>query len=355
MGFNSYVEISEEGTQVGTSWGVYSGLYRCFFYFNSESMVPAHEDKFLTEIGRTSTQNRSVKRHRQMGIKAEGGLDLVVYPESGGDKGGLGLLLKHCFGDVTSGTYSGEGTFLHSFIPHDDWMANLSTGTGLAAGTGRVFGLSYNIGREDDPGTLRNYPFLGNRIRSLTFSCTAGEEMMVSVDSVARVAKTNGTAILSASYPTMAPFLWKDATFQVGVAEDGSGGTERDNVEKFELTIDNNVKEVFTYGTNVLGRVVANGQRSVTGSYSCSYESWVRTEYEKWLSGTASSINVAFVNAPYRLEFRLPKIQYTGNAPNISTMEETVIDMPFQARLHTTFDVKIFLVNRDRQCGFVND
>jgi hypothetical protein len=354
QGYNSYIEISEEGTQMGTEqyvWGVDSGLFRCGMYFDSESMSPANEAKFLTEIGRSGIQDRGVKRYRQMGLKAEGSLEFVTYPESGGDKGGLGLLLKHVFCAVTTGTYSGAGTYLHTFTPQDNMFVNLTAGTGLGVGTGHVFGLSFNIGREDTSGTIRNYPFLGNRIKSLTFACAAGEEMKCTVDSVSRIAKAHGTARVPI-FPTMAPFMWKDATFQLGVAENGSGGTERNTVESFSIVIDNNLKEVWTLGTNVLGRVVPNGQRKVTGAYTVPYDTWVRAEYDKWVAGTPSSLNMAFVNSPYRLEFRCPNIYYTGKAPNISKMDETIVEMPFTCLVSTTFDLRVFLVNTDSCIGF---
>ena len=355
QGFQSYFMISEEGTQQGTEyqvWGVDSGLYRSGMYFDSESMSPANEQKFLTEIGRSGTQDRGVKRHRQLGIKAEGGVDFTVYPEGGGDKGGIGLLLKHAFGNVVTGTFSGAGTYLHTFTPHDNLFQNLAAGTGNAAGTGRVFGLTYHIGREDDIGTIRDYPFLGNRLRSIAFSCAAGEELKCTLDSVARRASAHGTAILSVSFPSMAPFMWKDATFQVGVNEAGAGGTERTTLEAFSITLDNTLKEVWTLGTNVLGRVVPNGQRVVTGSYTAPFEGWVRDEYDKWVAGNASAINMAFVAAPYRLEFRCPNIFYTGNAPNVDSLEENVIEMPFQALVSQNFDVRVFLVNLDPCVGF---
>lgn len=354
QGFQSYFEISEEGTQNGTEyqvWGVDSGLYRSGMYFDSESMAPANEQKFLTEIGRSGVQDRGVKRHRQLGIKAEGGVDFVVYPEGGGDKGGIGLLLKHVCGNVTSGTFTAT-EFLHTFTPHDDLFGHLAAGTGNAAGTGRVFGLTYHIGREDDAGTIRDYPFLGNRIRSVAFSCAAGEELKCSLDSVARKASAHGTAILSVAFPSMAPFMWKDAIFQVGVNEAGAGGTERTSLEAFSISIDNSLKEVWTLGTNVLGRVVPNGQRVVTGSYTAPFEGWVRSEYDKWVAGSASSINMAFVSGVYRLEFRCPNIFYTGNAPSIGAMEENVVEMPFQALVSTNFDIKMFLVNTDPAIGF---
>jgi len=275
----------------------------------------------------------------------------VVYPESGGDKGGLGLLLKHVFGAVSTGTYSGAGTYLHVFTPQDNLYVNLAAGTGLGVGTGHVFGLTFNIGREDTSGTIRNYPFLGNRIKSLAFSCAAGEEMKCTVDAVARISKAHGTARVPV-FSSMAPFQWKDATFQLGINEAGAGGTEQVTLEAFSISIDNSLKEVWTLGTNVLGRVVPNGQRVVTGSYTAPFDLWVRAEYDKWLAGTPSSMNMAFVNGLYRLEFRCPNIYYTGNAPSVDSMEENVVEMPFQAIVSTNFDLRVFLVNTDSCVGF---
>lgn len=353
QGYNSYFMISEEGTQMGTEfavWGVDSGLFQSGMYFDSESMSPANEAKFLTEIGRSGVQDRGIKRYRQLGLKAGGNVEFLVYPEGGGDKGGVGLLLKHVFGAISSGTYTAT-EFLHTFTPQDNLFVNLAAGTGLGIGTGHVFGITIHVGREDTSGTIRDYPFLGNRIKSIAFSCGAGEEMKCTIDAVARKASAHGTA-KTVTFPTMSPFMWKDATFQIGVNEVGAGGTIQYTLENWNLHIDNNFKEIWTLGTNVLGRVVPNGQRKVTGAYSAPYEGWVRDEYDKWVAGTPSSMNMAFVNGVYRLEFRCPNIYYTGKAPNISKMDETVVEMPFQALVSTNFDVRVFLVNTDSCVGF---
>lgn len=352
-GFNSYFMIREDGTQLGselTSWGVDSGLFTSGMYFNTESMSPANESKFLTEIGRSGVQDRGIKRYRQLGLKAEGSVEFPVYPEGGGDKCGVGLLLKHTFGAVTSGTYTGASDFLHQFIPHDAMYTNLAAGTGIGVGTGRVFGFSIHIGRESDSGTIRDYPFLGNRVKSLAFSCAAGEELKCTLNAVARIGKAHGTA-LTVAYPTMAPFMWKDATFQIGVNEAGAGGTER-TIDAFNVSMDNNIKEVWTLGTNVLGRVVPNGQRSVSGAYTAPFIGWVLSEYDKWVAGTPSSVNIAFVSGAYRFEFRMPNIYYTGKAPNVGSMDEQIVEMPFTAIVGSTFDIKCFLVNSDSCIGF---
>ncbi len=353
QGFQSYFCMREEGTQLGTeisSWGVDSGLFTTAIYFHSETMSPANDQKFLTEIGRSGVQDRGVKRYRQYGLKAEGNVEFPAYPEGGGDKAGIGLLLKHAFGGVSSGTYSGAGTYLHVFTPQDNLFGNLSAGTKFGAGTGRVYGISIHIGREDSAGTIRDYPFLGNRIKSLAFSCSAGEEMKCTPNFIGRVAKAHGTA-LGVSYPTMSPFMWKDATFQIGVNEAGAGGTER-VIDAFNITLDNNLKEVYTMGTNVLGRVIPNGHRAITGAYTAPFETWVRSEMDKWIAGTPSALNIAFVNGPYRLEFRCPSIYYTGKAPNINNLDETVLEMPFQCIVSQNFDLRVFLTNTDPCIGF---
>ncbi len=354
QGYNSYLMISEEGTQLGTEaycWGVDSGLFQTGLYFDNETLAPVQEQKFLTEIGRSGVQDRAVKRYRQHGIKCEGAIEVMAYPEGGGDKGGIGMFLKHAFGGVTSGTYSGIGTYLHTFTPKDNLFGNMSTGTGISMGTGHVFGLTIHIGKEDDYGTIQDYPFLGCRIKTIDFSCKSGEEMKCKLDVVGRRGDGHG-ASKSVSYPTMSPFLWKDATFQIGVDESGAGGVVHTTLEDWSIKIDNSLKEIWTLGTNVLGRVIPNAQRKVTGVYTVPFEQWVRSEYDKWTAGTPSSMNMSFVSGSYRLEFRCPKFYYTGKCPNISKMDEVTVSMDFQAVVSSTFDVRIFLVNTDRTIGF---
>lgn len=354
QGYQSYFSTTEEGTQLGTEanvWGREGDLFESFQYFDTESMASADEQKFLTEIGRNGTQDRAVKRHRLMGRKCEGSVTFVVYPEGGGDKSGIGQLIKHAFGDIATGTFSGDGTSLHTFTPHDDLFGNLAASTGTGAGTGKVFGLSVHIGREDTAGTIRNYPYLGCRIRSLNFVCTAGEELKCTVDFVGRVAKAHAAA-KTPTFPTMEPFLWKDATFQIGVDEAGAGGTVQ-TIDSFNITIANNFTEMWTLGTNVLGRVIPNGQRLVTGSFSAPFETWVRAEHQKWKDGTSSAMNISFVSGPFLLEFRCANIYYTGTAPSIGGMEENIVEMPFQALLGTAFDIRVFLTNTDLNVGYV--
>lgn len=356
QGYKSYFLIREEGTQLGAesaTWGIDTGINSAGFYINSEAMSAANEQKFLTEIGKSGSYDRGVKRFRQLGKKAEGNVEFNVYPETGGDKGGFGILLKHSFGNVTSGTYSGEGTYLHTFIPQDDLYAGMTSGIGEGAGTGRAWGISFHVGREDDAGTIRDYPYLGNRVKSISLSCAAGEELKCTVNTVARIAKSHGNA-LSFTAPLVVPFMWKDATFKIEVDEFGASGTAK-TIDSWNINIDNNMKEVFCLGTNVISRVVPNGQRVVTGAYSAPFTGWVRSEYGKWVNGQKSSFTMIFNSPPYRLEIKCPSIYYTGKTPNISSLDENVIEMPFQMVSETThYDIKMFLVNTDRQVGFVD-
>ena len=350
-GFYSYVGLQEEVAGVGTAeltgWGGSKGtICDTFTYFNSEAMAEANDFRFMDEIGYSGTMDRSVKTTRMFGKRCEGSITFPVRPEGGTNKEFLGLLLKHAMCDVISGTYSGAGTFLHTISGHDDWMEhlwNIGTGTGC-------YGLTVHVGREDTNGTIRDYPYIGCRIRRLTFACAAGGELTCTVEFTGRLAKPDDTG-LTPAYPTMRPFMFHDAVFESGmVAEAGTGGTTR-NIDAFTLTIDNGLADNFVLGTQTLGRTTCGSQRIITGSYSAPFETWVRDEQQKWAAGTASGINIAFTNAPYILEFRLPNIYYTGNPPSIGDTGENVVELPFQATLKTTFDLQIYFVNTDEYIG----
>lgn len=351
-GFESYVLIQEEVGTYGVSelnaWGGQKGtMFDSAMYFDSEGMTEANDFRFLDEIGFTGTADRAVKKTRMLGKRCEGSITFSVYPEGGINKEFLGLLLKHAMCDVSSGTYSGAGTFLHTITGHDDWMEHLwiSPNKGTCA-----YGLTIHVGREDSNGTVRDYPYVGCRIRRISFSCAAGEDLKCTVEFTGRLAKDDA-ASLTPSYPTMTPFLFKDATFECGMtSEDGSGGTTR-YIDGFTITIDNGLTDNFILGTQTLGRVTCGSQRIVTGSFTAPYETWVRDEQQKWKEGTASGINIAFDNGTYRLEFRLPNIYYTGNPPSISDTGENVVELPFQATLKTNFDLRMYFVNTDETIG----
>jgi len=349
-GFYSYVLLQEEvadmpGTAELDGWGGSQGTeFDSAIYFDNETMTNANELRFLDEIGYSGTADRAIKKHRRYGERCEGAITFSVYPEGGANKDFLGLLLKHAMCDVISGTYSGgPGTYLHTITGHDDWMEHLwNVGTGTGA-----FGLTVHVGREDTNGTIRDYPYIGCRIRRLTFSCAAGEDLKCTVEFTGRLAKPD-TTTLSPSYPTMTPFLWKDVAFQCPMTEEaGSGGTTR-HVDAFTITIDNGLTDNFVLGTNTLGRTTCGSQRMITGSYTAPFETWVRDEQQKWAAGTASGINIVFGDdgtGNYQIEFRLPNIYYTGNPPSISDTGENIVELPFQATLKTNFDLRIYFVN----------
>jgi len=350
-GFESYVYIQEEvGTQGVPELDAWSGAkgtqWDSAMYFDSEAMTEANDFRFLDEIGYTGTADRAIAKTRMLGKRCEGSITFSCYPEGGINKEFLSILLKHAMCDVISGTYSGAGTFLHTITGHDDWMEhlwNVGTGTGC-------YGLTVHIGREDTNGTIRDYPYIGCRIRRISFSCTAGEDLKCTVEFTGRLAKNDDTA-LTPAYPTMTPFLFKDATFECPMtAEAGTGGTTR-YIDAFTITIDNGLTDNFVLGTQTLGRVTTGSQRIVTGSFTAPYETWVRDEQQKWKEGTASGINIAFDDGTYRLEFRLPNIYYTGNPPSISDTGENIVELPFQATLKTNFDLRIYFVNTDEVVG----
>ena len=349
LGFKGYLMIAEEGTTVagGNVWGKESVDWLSALYFESESLAPAPDIFFSTELGgRNAEGDRAFRRSRKRGDKCEGAITITAYPEGGGDMSGLALLLKHATAGVTSGTLIGtaqglsDDYYLHTFIPKDE-IDNLWNGS-----TYRVYGLTVHIGREDDSGSLRNYPHLGCRIRNITFSCAAGEELKCSVEFVGRKLGDTGTA-KTPSYSGLSPWTFDEASVTV------DGNTRQ--IDSFEITITNPMVEAHTLGTNVLGRVRFSGARTVTGNITAPFEGWVKDLFNKWRNNQSASLNIKFTKGTYwTIEFDLPKVIFTGAPPSIGGPEELVVTMPFQALWDESsgYDIRIKLSNRDEKVGY---
>jgi len=349
VGYESYLAIAEEGTKAaaGNVWGEESVDWLTALAFESESLAPAPDIFFSPELrGRGQEGDRAFRKSRKRLDKCEGAITITCYPEGGGDKGGLGLLLKHLTAGVISGTLIGtadglsENYFLHQFIPKDRYE-NLQAGS-----TYKVYGLTVHVGREDDSGTLRNYPYVGCRIRNATFSCAAGEELKCSVEFVGRKAKDAGTAKVL-SYTDLDPWMFDEAEVTID-------GNSRD-IDSFEVTVTNGMAESGVLGTNVLGRVRFSGMRAVTGNITAPFEGWVKTLYDKWRNHQTASLNIKFTKGTYFIfEIDLPKIVFTGAPPSVGGPEELIVTLPFQALWDDSnnYDVKFKLGNRDEVVGY---
>lgn len=109
--------------------------------------------------------------------------------------GTIATLLKHAFGTVNT---TGAGPYTHTFTP------------------GAHLGLSFTAqtGVEDTAGTVDPFTATGSKMDSWSISAAVGELAKFSYEAVAKDV-TTATALASASYATLTPFSFVEASITV--------------------------------------------------------------------------------------------------------------------------------------------
>ncbi len=114
--------------------------------------------------------DRLVIRQEQ---KWAGAFDFPFFTEAGSVKGMMGTLLKHFFGHVISTQNGATGQYAHIMYPIADPF-DPTIGLGMKALT-----MNFNLNQ----GTLmKNWPFVGGRVKSLTFDQQTGHSLKLKAD-----------------------------------------------------------------------------------------------------------------------------------------------------------------------------
>jgi hypothetical protein len=111
------------------------------------------------------------------------------------------------------------------------------------------------------------------------------------------------------------------------------GGAAVGYVTNLTFTVDNGHTKNYAVGTNVI-RDVTPGMAKVTGTVTVFFEDAVM--YNKFINGTASSIDVKLDDGTNQLEFAFPNVKYTGATKTISGNGPVTLAMPFKALYDTT-------------------
>lgn len=109
--------------------------------------------------------------------------------------GSIATLLKHAFGGVST---AGAGPYTHTFTP----------GAHLAKS------FTFQVGIEDTAGTVNPFTLTGAKMPSWSLSAAVGELAKFRYDVVAKDA-TTATGLATASYSTLTPFSFVEASITV--------------------------------------------------------------------------------------------------------------------------------------------
>ena len=127
----------------------------------------------------------------RMSRKWSGSLKMPFFTESGTVKGIPGTLLKHFFGKAGSSQNGATGQYLHMFYPVVDPFAAANLGA-------KALTLNLNI---NEGATQKNWPFIGGRVKGLSFDQEPGKELTVAVELFGQTRGASATAIGSPTFP----------------------------------------------------------------------------------------------------------------------------------------------------------
>src|SRR3989337_2082728 len=162
-----YCAIGEETTR-GTKEAVTVGFVPLL-----TSGIPKMEfdDKRRKEFRGEDTVKGDTTAIR-MSKKWGGSLEIPFFTEAGTTKGIIGTLIKHFFGKATSAQNGATGQYAHIVYPVADPFATANLGT-------KALTVSLNI---NEGATMKNWPFVGGRVKSLSFEKEVGNHLKFSVE-----------------------------------------------------------------------------------------------------------------------------------------------------------------------------
>lgn len=227
---------------------------------------------------------------------------------------GMGLLLKHALGAVSTAHIGSTAEYQHTFT--------------LASDGGYGDWLTFQKGLADNTGTVRPFNFIGGKVLSWEFVQEIDANLMFNLGLDFKTAQTI-TSLASASYPVdQTPLSFIDATITV------------DDVStcirslRFGANRDLDVERICI--GNVKREPVAKGEEAITGTILREFEG--TAQYDAWINGTPAALEATWAygeveedGEPFQLVVTIPVIEYDGEMPKSNGSEMNMQNLPFKA------------------------
>lgn len=305
------------GFSAETTWGTRVTPAR-FLPFVSESLKQDIEYK-PSESYRSGRIGATVRS--KMKSTVSGDIEMELAPQ------GIGLWLTHALGAVSSTTAGSPYT--HTITPTSGQLGK---------------GLTIQIGRTDNAGTMRPFDYTGCKISEWELSCSVGDFAMLKTSIVGQKEDT-GQSLASASYPSnWAPFSFTHGSLTVGgtatpVTDCSITGNNGLNADRFRIQATNPSLTLEPLQANI---------REYTGSLTADFVDL--TAYNRFVNQTAAALVLTF-NAGSAAQLVVTmNVEFDGETPNATGVgSEVMQNLPFTG-LHGTADssiISISLVNAD--------
>ena len=307
------------GIGVETTWGTAVTPTR-FYEFNEESLALTIE---RIESAGLRAGNRVLRSDRYaVGQKAvEGSVTMDMTAENSG------LLFQHALGTVTTSTLSGSAK---------QHLCTLSDPYSL--------GLTLEVGRPGNDGTVRAFTYSGCKINSFTLSNSTNELLQGEFGFVGKDETTG--SITSASYPASQELLsFAGATITLG----GSAYECKDVSIEFNSGLD---AERYILGSQTINAPVAASMAEITGTVTAEFKDL--TAYARITGATHASLTCAWVGTAITGTYKrgitvtMPVVRFDGATPNVGGPEILEQELTFKARYDGTQEpISVAVVNTD--------
>jgi hypothetical protein len=252
-----------------------------FYEFNDESIAQTIE---RIESEGLRTGNRVLRSDRyasgQKAIEGSFSMDMTA--------GNTAILFKHALGAVAT-----AGSYVHTCTMADPF--------GL--------GLTIEVGRPGNDGTVRAFTYAGCKINTLDLSVSVGELLSAEFGVIGTTAESIGT-VTAASYASSLELLhFAGAAITLG----GTAYPCKD----FSLSVNNGLTgDRFVLGSQVAQQPIASSMAEVTGSLVAEFVDAVA--YQRVVNATHAAIVATFTDSAGKsITVTVPVARFDGDTPSV--------------------------------------
>ncbi|WKZ33676.1 MAG: phage tail tube protein [Thermodesulfobacteriota bacterium] len=271
-------------------------------------------------------------------------LDMPFFTEASPAKGMVGTLLKHFFGKSASGQNGSTGQYYHMMCPAADPFSESLLGH-------KALTLNFNI---NEGANVRNWPFVGGRVKALTFEQEAGQALKLSAeifgqrrdaDTVELGSPVFAAENLRCDYNNLS--ISTGLISRTGTAPDFTGfsaaGATAIRPDKVSIKVENGMEDALRLSGAAYPDRTRMGEFKVSVELVIDWEDPSNgfssiAEFREWVSG-AGTTNLFFhwdtcttagTGGTHGLIIDLPRLHRTGGEPEYSREKDPMVTLKYE-------------------------
>ncbi|MBI5586816.1 MAG: hypothetical protein HY889_00440 [Deltaproteobacteria bacterium] len=271
-------------------------------------------------------------------------VEMPFFTEAGSVKGSVGTVLKHFFGHATSAQEALTGQYRHMMYPVADPFAASAIGT-------KALTLNLNI---NEGSVMKNWPFVGGRVKSIAFAQEAGNSLKVSAELFGQKKDVVTASIAGAVFPAenlRCDYnnlkVYTGALTRVGAGPDYTdftfAGAVQIKPDKISVKIENGMEDLLRLSGLDYPDKTRMGQFKVSFEMTVDWEDPASgfssiAEFNSWTASNGSTNfclywdtgTQAGTGGNHGLYIDLPVMQRSGGNPDYSLNKDPMITLKYE-------------------------